>query len=409
MIFLHLFLLGLFQLCSFSLQICEQLFMSSSIGDNTENDIIQAGITQNTWNIGNTQSPIISASKNLEFFYIPNLKFHLKQSDIQLIYDNEYVTSQIILKEEKGSYTIEITYQCDSYGGNLIPFRLEINIPECGGTYVGWRKLCGNPYTEREGFAIDMLAGNSKQTIVKNGKTINPSYFDEEINDYAFLIPENINSVALELYMNPDDIMDDDDGLAYVHAFRGIVQNAKKKHDLETDIIRARVDSDQNLVQTNVFGELNHSAVEIKNDINTTIELVFQCLQDGRSPVELDIVLPVFKDVSVLFVKVCSNSAGKSHLFKYFIIFLIIVVILKIFSTLSKASETNKKAEDKNIYFKNVLNKFFGNIEKFVISKFFKYSKEREFDSLKREQIYDQNEEFRDLKRVPEVSVYGTL
>jgi len=397
-------------------QICTKLHMGSGIQGSNSNDIIRAGFTQGLWDINNAGTPIISATKSIEFFYISNIDYKLTQSDIQLFYDNQHVTSQMILKEEeKGSYTIEVSYHCNSYGGNLIHFRLQIFVPECGVAFVGWRKLCGNPYTEREGFSIDMISDNSIQTIVKNGRTINSMYFEKEINNNAYLIPGHINMISLELYMNPNDIIDNRDP-TIVHAFRGIIQNMEKKNDLSTEILRVRVDSDKNLVQTEINGELNNSSVELTHDMNTTIDLIFHCeSRGGKSPVELDIILPAFKDISVIFIKNCQNISEGNNLFQYFLILLIIATLFKLsYSFLKQQGDKNKK--EILTILSDTMKEILLKLDKIFVSKFPQYFAPRvkELNQIERKQNILHNGQIEGLGlglgyRKSEMNMYGTL
>lgn len=43
-----------------------------------------------------------------------------------------------------------IKYRCKKYGGALINYELDIEIPNCEGTVkVFWKKICGNPLIYR--------------------------------------------------------------------------------------------------------------------------------------------------------------------------------------------------------------------------------------------------------------------
>jgi hypothetical protein len=60
----------------------------------------------------------------------------------------------------------------------LVDYELAFDIPECGAASIFWKKLCGNPLVNREGFYIDMTYKGFNTTIVKNGLVVNSSYFD---------------------------------------------------------------------------------------------------------------------------------------------------------------------------------------------------------------------------------------
>jgi hypothetical protein len=108
-------------------QICTKLHMGSEVGNpGHKNDIIAAGVPNSWWKDGNL---IVSASKNLDFFYLSDEQFELKETDVSLFYDNnEHIRALHVLKreKEKGYYTVEVSYNCDSYGANIVNFKMEI-------------------------------------------------------------------------------------------------------------------------------------------------------------------------------------------------------------------------------------------------------------------------------------------
>jgi len=54
---------------------------------------------------------------------------------------------------------LEVNYRCREYGGALIDYELDINVPECGKTKIFWKKICGNPLIPREGLTINIEYG----------------------------------------------------------------------------------------------------------------------------------------------------------------------------------------------------------------------------------------------------------
>src|SRR5689334_17474935 len=93
-------------------QICNKLHMGTILRQNSEsNDIIKDGIPTPLWNPETHSSAVVSASKNLDFFYLPDIDFDLEESNIQLSYDNqEHIVSRANLKREReGWYTIEVS------------------------------------------------------------------------------------------------------------------------------------------------------------------------------------------------------------------------------------------------------------------------------------------------------------
>ncbi len=52
-----------------------------------------------------------------------------------------------------------MNYRCREYGGALIDYELDINVPECGKTKIFWKKICGNPLIPREGLTINIEYG----------------------------------------------------------------------------------------------------------------------------------------------------------------------------------------------------------------------------------------------------------
>lgn len=41
--------------------------------------------------------------------------------------------------------------RCKEYGGALIDYELEVDVPDCGKAHLFWKKICGNPLVNRAG------------------------------------------------------------------------------------------------------------------------------------------------------------------------------------------------------------------------------------------------------------------
>jgi len=341
----YVFLIGVSQI--FGQKVCNKLHMSSSFGPDSTYDIIRDGVVANTWNSDALDSPVISVSKSLEYFYLPDLDVELDQSNIRLYYDDpQHVVSEAILKrEKKGWYTIEVYYKCDSYGGNFINYELEIQVPNCGRATVNWRKLCGNPYTEREGLSVNLLFAHHRQTIVRNGKLYNAGYFDRDINSNAILLPARVHRAQLEIFINPSDIQKGIDSTV-VRSFQSSLPNTEteKKFSPATFISRVRADSDQNIVNVKVEGELGHAGVVISDASRATVDLIFECTElGGDSTVEVDILLPVFKDVTIYFVKHCPVGLASGWTYLKYLFILAIVAAAFVGITQQQSLNLNLK------------------------------------------------------------------
>jgi len=331
-------------------KVCNKLHMSSSFGPDSTYDVIRDGVVANTWNSGALDSPVISVSKSLEYFYLPDLDLELDQSNIRLYYDDpQHVASEAILKrEKKGWYTIEVYYKCDSYGGNFINYELEIQVPNCGRATVNWRKLCGNPYTEREGLSVNLLFAHHRQNIVRNGKLYNAGYFDRDINSNAILLPARVHRASLEIYINPSDIQRGTDSTV-VRSFQNALPNTEteKKFNTDTFISRVRADSDKNIVDVKVKGELGNAGAVITDAHRATVDLIFECTElGGDSTVEVDILLPIFKDVTIYFVKHCPVGMGSGWAFLKFLF--ILAIIAAVFIAITQQQKIGLKYKPLN-------------------------------------------------------------
>lgn len=78
-------------------------------------------------------------------------------------------------------YAVEIKYHCYDYGGALINYKLEVDVPGCGKSAVYWKKLCGNPILTRDGLNINMENADKNISLVQDGKNSLTSLYDKEI------------------------------------------------------------------------------------------------------------------------------------------------------------------------------------------------------------------------------------
>lgn len=76
----------------------------------------------------------------IDYLYVTIEGSHkpLDTHQIALQYDDHYFANSSLeisnkdVRNNYGRYTIEIKYRCKQYGGTLIDYELDLNIPECG-------------------------------------------------------------------------------------------------------------------------------------------------------------------------------------------------------------------------------------------------------------------------------------
>jgi len=201
-----------------------------------------------------------------------------------------------------------------------------------------------------------LVLPHSKQNIVRNGKQYRSNYFDRDINGNAILLPKHTNKVSLEIYVNPNDIQQGTDSTV-VRSFGYALPNSEnpKKFQLTTFVSRVRVDSDLNVVAVKLEGDAAHSGVIVSDVNKAKLDLTFDCTElGGDSTIEVDILLPVFKDVSFYFVKQC--PAAMSSGWKYFFIFIMLVAFFGFLQQNVKQKSTN---------WTNIFLTLFGKLETF--------------------------------------------
>lgn len=113
----------------------------------------------------------------IDYLYVTVDGTHKKldKSSMHLEFDDHFFANsslQLSNSENKnnfGRYTVEIKYRCKEYGGALIDYELDIDVPDCGSAKVCWKKICGNPLMPRHGLTMEVEFGQYNQTIVKDG------------------------------------------------------------------------------------------------------------------------------------------------------------------------------------------------------------------------------------------------
>jgi hypothetical protein len=290
--------------------ICQKLHIGSKLGSkDTISDIVKDGIPSPRWNPLSPVTNIVGPYKALEHFYLVDVDFKLKNEDLTLTVDQpDHVKSELFLKKEtKGFYLIEVNYRCDSYGGVLILYTLNINIPECGVATITWRKLCGNPYTERAGFTVEMSYAGYNQVIVRNGRVIEAHIFDRDVDNYAMMIPEEANLITFSMYMDNKDAAASNQTVTKV--FSPIPMSLEKKDILEVYVGKVNIDSDEFLVNASVSGDMTEKGSFVTNTSRTNTALHLDCNGwEGVSTVEFDIPIYHFKEISLFFLKRCAGS-----------------------------------------------------------------------------------------------------
>ena len=336
--------------------VCTGLNIGSAVTSSQfYNDIVKDGVTNERW-LPHSNSPVLaSPHKVLDYFYVnnlTNLSSKLELSNIELKYDlTEQADSSILVREDKeGWYVIEINYECRAYGGYLISYEINVTIPECGSTTFVWKKLCGNPFTERTGLTVEATYGDAKKILVKNGKLHRSGLtYDKEVDNYALRLPLSVNAVKLDIYLNEKD-MKDNKGWSLLSSI------PQQSFENATDLVvidRILADSDQNVLGLVLTGELSRQAGTISKTQRQQVEMLLTCNQQkGFSTIEVDINIPNFRDIDLFLVKECADGAFDSGN-RGFWIFVAIVCVYGLIFYLSD----NKKAFPfqerlKNLYYR---------------------------------------------------------
>ena len=306
-------------------KICEDIHVGTDTKSSTIDDIIAGGETNKMWKEDSYSPVIVTHSKKIEYFYMINLDVDLNSSMVHLKYDNpQYANSTVNVKEETSKdnwYTLEVVYNCEAYGGALLTYTMEIDIPDCGSASFTWKKVCGYPLTPRDGFTIDMSYDDTKINIVKNGVPVNENFWDADVNDWAISIPKDVSQAKFDIYMNMDDIKkkqkEAGDSSLLVDSTVASVS--------ETTVLAPKIDSDEAVASVEMTGAIVGKGGVIKEEKTTlTIDFICERVKD-YSTVEFVIPMSNFRDINLFFYKDCDNARA-SLLFWLFIIVLAFVV-----------------------------------------------------------------------------------
>jgi len=297
--------------------ICKKLHVGTGLSSTeTYNDIVKEGVTTSRWKPDATFAYIVGPYKTLEHFYLADVNFKLTQNDIELIYDQgDYVTSNVILKQDKkGFYTIEVNYHCQMYGGALINYMMNINVPGCGTASIAWKKLCGNPYAEREGLTIEMEFDSFRQVIVRNGRIINANIFDKDVDNFALTVPTYTENITFRFWLDSKDITEHKN--SSFHLFGDIPMDFEQKNETECFVGKMYVDANEFFVKPSLSGDLAENGGYILFDQKKEVQMHLECQgYKGVATVEFDIPLYHFKDINLYFLKRCEGADPKASSF----------------------------------------------------------------------------------------------
>jgi len=293
-----------------SAKICKAIHIGSDTRSSTINDIVADGETSKLWQADSFSPVIVTHSKKIDYFYMINLEVDITSSNIHISYDNQqYANTTVNVKEEAGKkhwYTLEVVYNCEAYGGALLTYKMEVEVPGCGSAEFVWRKVCGYPQTPRDGFTIDMNYGNEKHNVVKNGLVVAGKFWDKDINDWAINIPADVDSATFDIYMNEQDIKQKqkDANNDTFSLFDSVLATT-----LETEIGSPKIDSDEAVARVAIAGPLVGKGGKV-GDTKTTITMNFNCeAVKDYSTVEFVIPMSNFRDINLFFYKECDRAS----------------------------------------------------------------------------------------------------
>lgn len=306
-------------------------------------DIVKNGTAAGKWLPESTEQILASPHKALEYFYINdlNLNYTLDKSNVQLNHTHpEQADSTISIREDKkGWYVIEVNYECKAYGGFIISYEINVTVPECGTTAFKWKKLCGNPFTERSGLTVEARYGNDWKAIVRNGRIHKSGLtYDREVDDYALRLPVSVDSIVFDIYLNEEDMKNNKDDKS---RFSWIPQQSS---DQATDVVwidRILADSDQNVLDVVINGDLARQGAIVSKTQRQRVEMLLNChAKKGFSTIEIDIGMPSFRDIGIFLVKECEDGAFDSGSRAFWIFLLIFCVYLIAFYLSNKKGKS---------------------------------------------------------------------
>lgn len=73
----------------------------------------------------------------MDYIYITSDNPNLTLENFQIIFDDHYYADSSIRLDHRPNgkhteYAIEINYKCKEYGGTLINYEMQFQVPECG-------------------------------------------------------------------------------------------------------------------------------------------------------------------------------------------------------------------------------------------------------------------------------------
>ena len=87
---------------------------------------------------------------------LENSNFNIIFSDHIFADSTTDLASHKAINSKETQYSLEVKYRCKNYGGALINYELQIQIPDCGTTRVYWKKICGDPLMPRDNLNVDI-------------------------------------------------------------------------------------------------------------------------------------------------------------------------------------------------------------------------------------------------------------
>ena len=325
-------------------RVCEALHVGTDTTNvGTKNDIISKGATNKMWSKDSFAPVIVTHSKKIEYFYLVDVDLELTSKSIKLSYDNEqYANSSVHLKKEpnhKNWYALEVIYNCEAYGGALLTYTLEINVPNCGTSSFVWKKVCGFPLTPLDGFTIDMAYNETTVNIVKNGMPANDNFWDAEVEDWAIKIPAHIDTLNMDIYMNSEDMARGVGTLAGLGG-RDTDADASRNKVAEATVNAPRVDSDDAIAFVSLRGPLEDNQGGTITRSKSQLVLQFECQAvQGSSTVEFMLPLSNFRDINLYFYKECNNASSVFASLYFWLFIVVLVVAYKVYDNIKKGNK----------------------------------------------------------------------
>ncbi|KAM3146793.1 hypothetical protein pb186bvf_000947 [Paramecium bursaria] len=338
---------------------CNKLHVSSDMLV-SKDDVIKAGLPSANWLKGAATPQIVDSSELFDFLYVTLEGKELTEDMLLLNFDDHYFANSSLSMEHKvkNVYSIKIDYRCKQYGGALIDYELEFDIPDCGMTKVYWKKICGNPMVKRQWLSMDLAYKQYNSTIAQNGDLVNQSYFDKDLDEFVFVVPANQNYTVFYLYMDlpegkvSDDkneskeffqALQDDDDSPNTNSDEFQILETILKMMPEVEIRTPVVDADHTYLHPTLSGDLANGG--IITDERSSLILEYNCISTGETQIELKIPLEYFRDITLVFKKQCEIAAqGRSTIKTLFYLCLLITMAFLGYTI------SQKKISIKNVY-----------------------------------------------------------